>query len=862
MKRSTLLSAFLLFFITFSFAAHVNVETAQIVGRNFLSSQAVESNQTTGNLQLVYRATTNIQTEQETLFYIFQGTEGFVIVAGDDRSTPILAYSNTGSFNVDNMPPNARKWLEGYKSELRHLISANAPQPESIRNAWSLYTEGIALEAERAAAVSPLVNLTWNQSPHYNALCPGGSVTGCVATAMAQIMKYWEYPATGSGFHSYNHSTYGTLSANFGSTTYDWSAMPSNVTSSNNAVATLMYHCGVSVDMDYSPQVSGAYVISDQSPVQHCSEYALKNYFGYATSMHGELRANYSESQWISMLKAELDASRPILYAGFGSGGGHAFVCDGYDNNNFFHFNWGWGGAYDGYFAVGALNPSGTGTGGGTGGYNSGQQVLIGIEPANGGGGGGGGAQTFDIALYDYVAPSASTIYYGQSFSVSSNFLNQGQNTFNGDYCAAVFDAQGTFIDYVEILSGYSLQSGYVYTNNLVFSSSGLLSMLPGTYTIGVFYKPTGGNWVAASNNGSYVNAAQIQVINPNYIEMNSNMVASPSTTIQQGQNLSVNLNVVNTGSSNYFGDYQVNLYHLDGSFAQNIGTLTESNGLPPNYTYLDPFLTFSNTVSVSPGTYLLATMHLPAGSSNFEIVGSSNFQNPIYLTVQAATISPDQYETNNSFNQGYVLSANFSGNTANANTTGANLHTGEDNDFYKINLPAGFDYTIAPRLHDSYNSGNGNTYTVDALFSYSTDGNAWSDAFDDVASGSLVLTNGGTVTFHVAPYFAGETGSYLLDVDITRSPTTSISEPEALQNIRIYPNPATNIAVIDLQATEATIKSMELLSIDGKTIETFNTTNHGNKLTLPLNQVGSGVYFLRLISNQGMIIRKIAVSK
>ena len=839
------------------------MHTAKTVGGNFLSTLSTEVHRNSSNLQLTYSASASLSSinEVETYFYIFQDEHGFVIVAGDDRSMPILGYSDEGTFDGNDMPPNAQKWLEGYKTELRQLIADNVAPSEEIQDAWERYLRGEADSDSRAAAVNPLINLTWDQAPYYNSLCPGGSVTGCVATAMAQIMKYWNYPATGSGFHSYNHSTYGTISANFGSTTYDWNAMPNNVSSSNNAVATLMYHCGVSVDMDYSPQVSGAYVISSGSPVQHCSEYAMKTYFGYSSSMHGEKRENYSESQWINMLKAELDASRPILYAGFGSGGGHAFVCDGYDNNNFFHYNWGWGGAYNGYFAVGALNPSGTGTGGGTGGYNSGQQVLIGIQPP-GGGGGGGGTQTFDLALYDYVSPSASTIYYGQSFSVSSNIVNQGQNNFSGDYCAAIFDEQGTFIDYVEILSGYSLQSGYVYNNNLVFSTNGLLSMLPGTYTVGIFYKPTGGNWVVAANSGNYINGVQIQVINPNYIEMNMAMNVSPGTTVTQGQNLSVNLNILNDGGSNFYGQYAVNLYNIDGSFAQNIATVTESNGLPPGYTYLSPFLTFSNTISVPPGSYLLATLHLPNGTNDWQLTGSSYYQNPIYLTVQAPQLSPDQYETNNVFNQSYTLSSSFSGNSANSNTAGANLHTGEDNDFYKINLPSGYDYVVSPRLHDSYSSGNGNTYSVDALFSYTTDGNAWSDAFDDVAPGSLIVTNGGTVTFHVAPYFAGETGTYLLDVNITRSPTTGIGEPEELREIRTYPNPAVDVVMIDLNASEVVLETVELMGVDGKMLQTVDINGNEKLVTLPLNEVASGIYFLRLTTNKGIAVRKIMVGK
>lgn len=862
MKRTLLLTSLLNLFVLWLFAAHVDEQTARTVGGNFLSTLATANDRSPNELQLVFRSGTDGSMDEEvTFFYVFQDDEGFVIVSGDDRSMPILAYSDQGEFDAHDIPPSARKWLEGYKVQLRDLISNDADQAEEIADQWERFAHG-TVGSDSRAAVNPLVDTRWNQSPYYNALCPSSSVTGCVATAMAQIMKYWDYPSNGSGFHSYNHSTYGTLSANFGSTTYQWSSMPNNVNSSNNAVATLMYHCGVSVDMDYSPQVSGAYVITAQSPVQHCSEYALKNYFGYDPSMQGVVRSGYNDNQWINLLKGELDASRPILYAGFGSGGGHAFVCDGYDNNNFFHFNWGWGGAYDGFFSINALNPSGTGTGGGTGGYNSGHQILMGIKPLGGGGGGTGGNDTYDLALYNFVTPSASTIYYGQSFSVSSNILNQGQNDFSGDYGAAVFDSQGNFIDFVEVLTGYTLPSGYAYNNNLVFSSTGLFSMLPGTYYAGIFYKPTSGNWIAVADYNSYQNVTQINVINPNSIEMNSAMSVSPGTTVTQGQNVSVNLNILNDGGSNFYGTYSLDLYSLDGDYVQSIGSINENNGLPPGYTYLSPFLTFSNTISAAPGTYLLAVTHLPSGSSNWQLTGSSYYQNPVYLTVQAPSLTPDQYETNNTQNQTYTLSSNFSGNSANSNTNGSNLHTGEDNDFYGVNLASGYDYVISARIHDSYNSGNGNSYSVDALFSYSTDGNSWSDTYDDVMPGNISVSNGGMVYFHVAPYFAGETGTYLLDMNITRSPHTGIEEPEALKNIRVYPNPAIDMITVDLADTEGTLQSMELMSADGKIVQSINVLNHQKVIQVPLNDVAPGLYMLQLTTDKGIAVRRIVVQK
>lgn len=863
MKKTFTLFALLLFFVL-SYGKQIDENTAKNVGQTFLVGNAnSQFSKSTTDLQLVYRVNSQMSNQSAsiqpvTFFYVFNaGSSGFVIVSGDDNVTPILGYSDQGTFDPDNIPQNVAKWLEGYKSEIRDIISENIQATYEISEQWKTLKSSSKIYGitKALSGVNPLMQTQWNQAPYYNSLCPGGSVTGCVATAMSQIMKYWNYPATGSGFHSYNHQTYGTLSANFGSTTYQWSSMPNTVNSVNNAVATLMYQVGVSVDMNYSPQVSGAYVISAQSPVTNCAEYALKTYFGYKNTLQGIQRINYNETQWINLLKTELDASRPILYAGFGSGGGHCFVADGYDNNDYIHFNWGWGGYYDGYFQINALNPSGTGTGGGSGGYNSGHQAIIGIQPPS-------ATLTYNMALYNYVTPSPSTIYYGQAFTVSTNIINKGTSTFNGDYAAAIFDNSFNFIEYVQTLTGYSLPGGYAYSTNLVFSSTGSFGMLPGKYYIGIFYRPTGGNWYQLADNGSYSNLVQMTVINPNELELNSDMTVTPGTTLTQGQAASVNLNIVNNGTTTFIGKYGLGLYNLDGTLAQTIGIVNENTGLPAGYTYQSPYLTFSTTaVTADPGTYLLAVQYNP-NNTGWQLTGSSLHQNPIKVTIIAATLLADMYEVNNSVGQSYNLPISFSGNTATKSTPGSNCHITSDNDFYKIVLPAGYNYTIKPRIHDTYNSGNGNVYTLDGLFSYSTDGISWSDAFDDVMTGNITLNGGGTVYFHVAPYFAGETGTYLLDMTITRTATTGIAEKAIKTLIKVYPEPAKDFVTIDLTEYNGNINQINLLNIHGQQVFSIKIINEQKTIILPLSDLSDGMYFLQLQSNSGTLSKKIIVEK
>lgn len=840
------------------FGKPVDENRAKIVGLNFLHYKT-NSNllKNASELQLTYKVNS---TNERVMFYVFNvGTVGYVIVAGDDTVTPILGYSDQGNFISDNMPSNIKKWLENYKKEISFIIENDIKATDEINKAWNLeQTNNKSNNTTLSTnAVNPLVQTHWNQSPYYNAQCPSNSVTGCVATAMAQVMKFWNYPATGSGFHSYNHPQYGTLSANYGNTTYQWGSMPNSVTSSNSAVATLMYHCGVSVDMNYSPQSSGAYVIQDSPTPNACSEYALKTYFGYSNALQGIKRVNYTETQWLNLLKLELNSGRPIIYAGFGSGGGHCFVADGFDTSDYIHFNWGWAGNSDGYFQINALNPGSLGAGGGSGGYNSNQQAIIGIQPPT-------SAQSYNLGLYNYVTPSSTTIGYGSAFTVTTNIANNGTNPFTGDYTVAVFDSNNNFVDYVETKINYgTLQGGYAYTNNVVFSNTGLFSMLPGTYTLGLYYRTTGGNWKVVQNSGSYTNFSQITVVNTNPLKLNSSMVVSPSTTLTQGQSASVNLNIVNNGTSTFIGQYKVALYNLDGTFVQDIGTLNEVTGLPVGYTYNLPYLTFStSSITANPGSYLIALQHKTT-TGNWELTGStSTFINPIRVTVIEAPYLADIYEVNNIVAQSYSLPLTFSGNNANVNTSGSNCHIDTDNDFYKIVLPTGYNYTITPRLQDSYNSNNGNTYTLDALFTYSTDGVNWSTTFDDIISGNITVNNGGTIYFRTAPYFQGSIGTYLLDINLTRTVALGINENEFANNIKVYPNPAKDFVTVNINDFDGELNQINLINIQGQNIFTFNTTNQSKILNLPINNFSEGIYMLQLQTSRGMLTKKLIITK
>ncbi len=327
----------------------VDLQIAQSVAAKFMGAS---------NVQLV----STYQTDQNiAAFYVFNTDDGFVIVAADDCETPIIGYSHEGRFDPNDIPMQMEDHLLDFVSRIQYGIENQIIADKGTAKQWELVkATGRLNESKSTKTVGPLLTEKWHQGCLYNSLCPtmtgpcDHAEVGCVAVAMGQIMHYWGYPSTGWGAHSYTLSGT-TLSADFGNTTYDWEHMPDSLTDNSSeaeieAVATLLYHCGVAVDMKYTSNGSGS--------ESHDVPKALIRYFNYSRRLHFESRSNYSDEVWISMLRACLDLQQPVYYGGKGDQGSHAFVCDGYDDNDLLHFNWGWGCA-NGYFALGNLDPIG-----------------------------------------------------------------------------------------------------------------------------------------------------------------------------------------------------------------------------------------------------------------------------------------------------------------------------------------------------------------------------------------------------------------------------------------------------------------------------------------------------------------------
>ncbi len=376
--KTKLLSLFVLSLLTLSgFSQKVNIEDAQRVAINFYYERANQH-------ELIKYENINvsesylIKSGENTIYYVFNiFPSGYVFVSGTKSSIPVPAYSLKSTYSDVNQPPQFKAWVKQYFDQINHAIENQIiPPPETVLE-WNRLLKSNPGELnvlKDEKAVSPMLLSTWNQGNFYNQMCPadpggpsGHCYTGCVATAMGQLCDYFRWPDTGVGSYTYEHATYGTISANFEETQYLWNEMVNSVNSPNPAVAEILFHLGVSVDMVYGPDGSGMY--------NHKAAYSLRTYFKYAPEAE-YLYRDSTNLTWDSVVVSHLDQGIPMYYAGWSVPNlyGHAFIVDGYQDGGFFHFNWGWGGSSDGYFYLDELNPGGSN-------FNLAQELVINCYP-------------------------------------------------------------------------------------------------------------------------------------------------------------------------------------------------------------------------------------------------------------------------------------------------------------------------------------------------------------------------------------------------------------------------------------------------------------------------------------------------
>lgn len=397
-------------------------------------------------------------------YYVFNNDAGgFVIIAGDDAVTPVLGYTSTGSFDAENLPDGLKDLLKSYERQIAALGDSYQAKQTATRAAFT---------GEKL-----LNTAKWNQMAPFNKYTPNNYVTGCVATAGAIVMKHHGYPAKGTGSHSYTWNGK-TLTANF-ELGYDWANMPAQYNGNDAAfdgVARLMADLGVAVEMQYNKDGSGAYIGNLVT--------ALQKYYGYSKLSHLMAIEDVGAEAWNGRLRDEIDANRPVLYAASdpNTGGGHAFVIDGYKDESF-SVNWGWGGYCDGFYKIGALNPESEGNPTGDK-YNVGQSAVFGMEPS-------GGMekvstmgfkkltnqlQTLNMNITDVKKGQRGTIF-------SAPIGNTGDHNFNGEIAVALMNAKGEIRETVtrQPFKLTDFAPGYYYTS-LSFSIESTVDAEPGDY--------------------------------------------------------------------------------------------------------------------------------------------------------------------------------------------------------------------------------------------------------------------------------------------------------------------------------------------------------------------------------------------
>lgn len=431
-------------------------------------------------------------------YYAFNLEQGYVIVSGDDEMTELVGYAENGFFDAENVPPQMQLWLDGYAEYVAAVQSGKAKARK------------ILLSDSPSVVVEPLVTTKWNQDAPFNNFAPEYTddnnntqrcATGCAATAMAQIMKFHNWPEQGVGHYSYEHQSFGTISSNFSEHVYDWTNMIDRYNNGEysseqaDAVALLMKDCGVSLNMNYGP-VSGASIYSYYP--------AFKNYFRYTSRTVN--RSGCETAEFTKIITDELQEGRPIIYCGTGEDGGHAFVVDGYDTNYFLHVNWGWGGYSDGYFDMNYMDPTGLGIGGGSGAFKWNQGIVLarplkdGVEPYE-------FIQQLCFVPYDDVKGG---IFCEQEMPANKgdvvtillrNTANLSGESFFGSLNVGVFDDSGALVtmgneERIENNNGELLefQSGSLYSVDLPMTLN-TAGIADGNYIVRAMSKADGDVW-------------------------------------------------------------------------------------------------------------------------------------------------------------------------------------------------------------------------------------------------------------------------------------------------------------------------------------------------------------------------------
>ena len=357
--KKIFITLLLLFFAGYFYANPVELKRAANIAKNVYYEkinlhQKIDYN--TININYLFTETS----DNYNIYYVFNAqagnTKGFIVISADDVAKPILAYSFEGFYETKNPSPEQSYFMKRYNTQILEAIKSEIKPSEEILSIWQKY-EFAQKSTNEIQIVEPLVKTKFGQSFPYNEMCPsnsqGTALVGCVAVSYGQILKYWGYPAQGTGSHSYYASGFGTQYANFGNTNYHFENIPLQGSGSNEYLARLLYHCGVAVEMHYGIDGSGSYAWNIPSTID--------DYFGFSDDADYISKSNYSDATWLNIIKNQLDNGWPTEYDGSSDDGGHSWICDGYDGD-MLHMNWGWNGSGNGYYDINDLTPQGSST--------------------------------------------------------------------------------------------------------------------------------------------------------------------------------------------------------------------------------------------------------------------------------------------------------------------------------------------------------------------------------------------------------------------------------------------------------------------------------------------------------------------
>ncbi|MEG1951988.1 MAG: C10 family peptidase [Bacteroidales bacterium] len=857
---------FILFAMEFSRAESIPFSKAVEYAQKFynlqFSTNSTKTNSEFLSFTCIYPNTAS-QKKAVTDYYIFNvgQNQGFVIIAGDDAINPVLAYSGSGRFSVENMPNNLKYWLNQYTMWVQQAQTKKLSNNDSAISKINAFPK-----TKSSIVVNPLLKtIQYDQMHPYHLLCPsdkGGDhyPTGCVATALAQIAKFYQYPSQGKESITYITETLKLkLTTNFSEHTYDWANMLTDYQSQSNytptqstAIATLMRDIGYASKMDYDQDASGAYDLD--------ALYGMIRFLNYDVASLFLTRDFYNIEEWTALIKDNLDNQHPLYYSGAGDLGAHAFVCDGYDDAGFFHFNWGWGGSSNGYFVLDHLDPPSLGTGGGSGGFNRNQGIFHHFYPA----------QTASVApsllrMENDLLYSMGRYNLTSNFSTKFTFSNYSPQIFNGPIALALYE-NGKFLHLISDSIPITALDPYYGYDKYSLNFCNVHSISPGFYNAYVVYKANEGkDWIPMKTNLPYRNYIPI------FVDSNSYYLSAPFSKVKiqvktDGTSLA-NANVLLSNTDQQYSSSVTDTNHPVLLDSVKAGIYVLQVSFPSYKTEID-------TVSIAGDTSFTISL-LPKHRISPTIVSTSIDSNQVKMTWKITAAS----EANAPICSGFAIYLN----NKKIKEVEANVFS-----YVFTKLPVG-KHCIG--LTAIYPDGESSLVTENieikpvtppdppakpapihlqvlvqdssALFSFSTT-EGFHPSFYTIYLNNALIKDSLVGTSYLFPplkagkYIAGVKAIY--PYGVSDLATTNFEIKRTANGIRekniyckIYPNPSSN-GLFYLQIDRE--YEMEIISREGLRIKTQKFPCSGI-YTFDLSAYSSGVYFIHLRHKQEVITLK-----